>query len=369
MKLLRLIILLILFSSCNNPKDDKGAIVIQGNVTGVPDGVLFLAAAGKWRTAIDSAECKDGKFVFRLKTDSTFYPYPAAIYYWKKEDPAKPVRLQFRNHRLPDSLQTLRDIFYLEKGEIIITGRQGTAPHLRIAAGKETELLFNYQHIDIGWMGYKDTAERKSRLQLLRQAIKENPGSYFLLQSIYDAKELYSKNELVELKDLFHRALVNSAYGRRFSDYLQIRPDDGVPISNLSFLSSEGKIVPLVDTAAQLNILVFWASWCGPCIKEIPQLNAIYKKYKSSAVSMKSISIDTDKAAWENAILLHRMSWPQLFIGKNDIERVQHIFSFTTIPFMVITDGRGVEIKRFADYDESGEEKIGAAIESALYNK
>jgi thiol-disulfide isomerase/thioredoxin len=349
--------------------DDKAAIIITGNVTGVPDGVLYLAAAGTWRTAIDSTQCKDGKFVFRLKTDSSFFPYPATIYYWRKEDPAKPVRLQFRNHTLPDSLESLRDIFYLEKGETIITGRQGTAPHLRITGGKETELLFSYQHIDIGWMGYRDTAKRKSKLQLLRQAIKENPGSYFLLQSIYDAKELYSKKELVGLKGVFNKAVFNSSAGKRYNDYLVLRPDDGVPFPYLSFLSSGGKNVRLVDTIARVNILVFWASWCGPCIKEIPQLNAIYKKYKSSSVSMKSISIDTDKAAWEKAILMHRMGWPQLFIGKNDIEKVQHIFSFTTIPFMVITDSRGVEIKRLADYDEGGKEKIGAVIEAALHNK
>lgn len=366
MHLLRLVFMALVFSSCLNKGGGSSDVIIEGNTTGIPDGKLYLVDARKWKTVIDSANCKNGRFIFRINTDSSFVPVAAAIHYWKKDDTIRPIRLQFRNHTLADSLQSLRDIFFLEKGEIFITGHQGASPHLRIEAGKETALLFKYQHTDIGWMGYKDTAERNRKMLLLKAAISKNPTSFFLLQSIFDAKELYSKSELQQLLSMFNQTTKHSAAGRRFDNYMRLRPDDGAAYPRLSFFSSQGGFRSIIDTAATLNVLVFWASWCRPCLQEIPQLDAVYREFNNKPVRFKSISIDTDKGAWERAVQYYRMGWPQLFVGSAEIEKVENIFNFTTIPFLVITDSRGREVARFADYDENAKEKIRAVINSKL---
>lgn len=360
-------LLLLLFPSCHSKKEKTADIIIEGNVSGLPDGKLYLVEARKWKTPLDSAACKDGKFEFRIQADSSFMPYLAAIHYWKEGDTIRPVRLQFANHVLNESPGLLRDVFYLEKGTTIIRSGQDKNAGLRIKAGNETELLYRYQLNDIGWMGDADTALRKHKLLLLQTAVKENPGSFFLLQSIADAKELYSKEELQWLLSLFETKVLASAAGKKISNYLRLRPDAGMAYPKLWLPGVADTLEPLIDTTAKLNVLVFWASWCGPCIKEIPQLKQLQERFGKNGLRMTSVSIDTNKEAWQEAVLQHAMPWRQLLIDTDRIEEVQQIFSFTTIPFLVMTDSEGKEVARFADYDEGNTKKYAEVIERFLF--
>lgn len=362
-------LLLLLFPSCHSKKEKNADIIIEGNVSGLPDGKLYLVEAKKWKTPLDSAECKDGRFEFRIQADSSFMPYLAAIHYWKEEDTIRPVRLQFANHVLNESPGLLRDVFYLEKGTTTISSGQDNNAGIRIKAGNETELLYRYQLNDIGWMGDADTALRKHKLLLLQTAVKENPGSFFLLQSIADAKELYSKEELQYLLSLFDAKVLSSAAGKKINQYLRLRPDAGMAYPKLWLPGVADTTELLIDTTAKLNVLVFWASWCGPCIKEIPQLKQLQERFGKSGLRMTSVSIDTNKEAWQEAVLQHAMPWRQLLIDTDKIEELQQIFGFTTIPFLVMTDSEGKEVARFADYDEGNTKKYAEVIEQFLFSR
>jgi len=357
-----LFVLVAILFSCSSKKEKPADIIIKGNVSGLPDGKLYLVEAKKWKTALDSAECKNGQFVFRLRTDSSFVPFLAAIQYWKADDTIRPVRLQFQNHLLNEGPGLLRDVFYLEKGMTTISRVQGKDVALHITAGNETALLYRYQLHDIGWMGDADTSLRKHKLLLLQTAVKENPGSFFLLQSIADAKELYSKEELKQLLLLFDTKALQSAAGKKINDYLRLRPDAGMAYPNLRLPGVADTLEAMIDTTAKLNVLVFWASWCSPCIKEIPQLKQLQEEFGKKGLRMTSISIDTHKDAWESAVQQHAMPWRQLIIERDRIEEVQQIFSFTTIPFLVMTDAKGKEVARFADYDEGNTKKYAEVM-------
>ena len=363
MRFFLFVLCVMIISSCSNRKETSPDIIIEGNVSGIPDGKLYLVEAKKWKTPLDSAECKDGQFVFRIRTDSSFVPFLAAIHYWNADDTIRPVRLQFQNHMLNEGPGLLRDVFYLERGTTSISGNQWPDTALQISAGKETALLYRYQLNDIGWMGDADTALRKHKLLLLQTTVKENPGSFFLLQSIADSKELYSKEELKQLLSLFDVKVLQSAAGKKISDYLRLRPDAGVAYPNLRLPGVADTLKTLIDTTAKLNVLVFWASWCGPCIKEIPQLKQLQEQFGKKGLRMTSISIDTNKDAWQQSVLLHAMPWRQLIIQRERIEEVQQIFNFTTIPFLVMTDNRGKEVARFADYDEGNTKKYAKVME------
>lgn len=355
-----------LFFSCNSSKDNPPGIIVTGNVSGVPDGYVYLAEAGKWKTPLDSAWCSNGKFVFRIRTDSLFVPYEAAIYYRVNNDISKPVRLQFRNHQLADSLHSLRDVYWLEQGTTFIEGNNSTSPWLRIRAGRETELLYQNQFTDIGWMGYKDTTTRKTKLDTLHRVLQQNSYSFFLLKEIDDAKETYSKEELVSLLAMFDKTVQRSAPGKKFAAYLSLRPGAGMPYPPMQMKATDGKYHPVIDTTAKLNMLVFWASWCSPCIKEIPQLKELHRRFDDKGLHIVSISIDEDPGNWRKGLSLHPMNWSQLLVEKDKIEEIQHIFSFTTIPFLVFTDSTGKELARFADYDPDNTGRYEAFIQKQL---
>ena len=81
---------------------------------------------------------------------------------------------------------------------------------------------------------------------------------------------------------------------------------------------------------------------------------------------MTSVSIDTNKDAWQETVLQHTMPWRQLHIATDRIEELQQIFGFTTIPFLVMTDSEGKEVARFADYDEGNTKKYAEVIQREL---
>jgi thiol-disulfide isomerase/thioredoxin len=359
-----LVLVLLLACSCTGPQNKGSAdIIITGRVTGIPDGKIFLVDAKKWRSALDSATVRNGSFEFRIKPDSSFIPFRAALHYWNNDDSIKPIRLQYGNHLLNENPAPQTDVFYLEKGETVISGTQ---PLLSIRGGKETELLFQNQFTDIGWMGDRDPAERNKKMNRLEDAIKQHPSSFFLLESIYENRVLYSKAELKALVSLFTSDVQISSAGKKYSDSFSLRPDAGLAYPNLRLLSAEGNRRNIIDSTGKLNMLVFWASWCSPCIKEIPQLKALDEKYSAGGLKIVSISIDLDTADWLRALKRYRLNWPQVIIDREMIQTVEDIFSFTTIPFLVFTDNKGNELARFSDYDEANTQRYEAVIKKYI---
>lgn len=343
-----LLIILFPFFSCKNDIEKPiSEITIEGNVNGVPDGKIYFVESRKWKSPLDSTTITKGKFVF--KTNLHASPFLAALHYW---DDATVIRLKYRNHTLgDDSMLYATDAFYAEPGTVRITGNNNTAPYLSVVAGKENELLFKNQFIDFGWIENPDSVKRIEKLNSFTKTIKENPYSYFLLESIFRSKEQYSKSELTTLFDLFNNDVQQSKEGTIFKSYLSIRPDDNKPFPNLSLLTPENSSQKIIDTTAKINMLVFWASWCVPCRKEVPILKEIKSQYAGTGLSMTSISIDEKKESWLKAVSFEKMNWLQVHVPFEKIEAVQNQFSFVTIPLIIFTDSRGIEIKRFADYD------------------
>ena len=340
-------ILLSFILSCNSKKETSSSVItIKGNITGVPNGKIYLADARKWKTPIDSTTIKDGHFQFKTKISS---PFLASIHYW---DSSQVKRLLYRNHTLgADSIQTSTDAFYIEPANFIIGGDNSKPPYLRIVSGKENELLFKNQFLDFGWVGNLDSVKRLQKITSFKKTIEQNPFSFFLLESIYRSGEQYSKTELKNIFSLFNAAVQQSKEGDAFKKYIAIRPDDNAPFPNLSLLTPENISHSIFDSAAKINMLVFWASWCAPCRKEVPLLKEIEKKYTSTGLKIISISIDEKKEQWLKAVLYEKMNWPQVHVPLEQINDVQNQFRFITIPLIIFTDNKGREIKRFADYD------------------
>ena len=363
--------LFFLLSSCT--ERDRSAscdIIIEGRVKNIPDGKVYLADALQWKNPVDSAECINGHFVFTIKTDSSFVPFLAAIHFADSSKQAGISRLIFRNHILgADSMNYSRDVFYLEKGTTTIEGDTTASPLLRIFAGRETELLFQNQLTDFGWLGNLDSVKRLVTIEGFKKQIRQYPFSYFLLQNIYASKEQYSNPELKGLLSLFSTDIQQSKAGIRLSNYLTIRPDPGSPYPDLMLLSSDNKLLPVIDTATKLNMLVFWASWCSPCRKEIPLLKYLYKKYAGRGLNIVSISIDEYNDRWKLALEQENMSWPQLIISKEKMQETKEVFSFTTIPLVIFTDSSGREIGRIPDYDPDNKKVYEAVISNHIMLK
>ena len=138
---------------------------------------------------------------------------------------------------------------------------------------------------------------------------------------------------VTQIKDKVEK-LKATAVGQKFTDF-EMKTPDGKPVK-LSDYVGKGKVV-LVD---------FWASWCGPCRREMPNLVEAYKKYRNKGFEIVGVSLDRDAEAWKNGIEKLDITWPQMSDLKYwDCEGAK-LYAVSSIPHTVLIDGEGVILAR-----------------------
>ena len=125
----------------------------------------------------------------------------------------------------------------------------------------------------------------------------------------------------------------------------------------------EGKIVKLSDYVGKGKVVLvdFWASWCGPCRREMPNLVETYAKYKGKNFEIVGVSLDQDGAAWKEAIKKMNMTWPQMSDLKFWQSEGAQLYAVNSIPHTVLIDGSGKIIARGL-HGEELQAKIAEAV-------
>lgn len=112
---------------------------------------------------------------------------------------------------------------------------------------------------------------------------------------------------------------------------------------NFTMNDIEGKTISVKDefTKHTITVIDFWASWCGPCRQEMPNLVKTYKKYKDKGLGIIGVSLDEDEEQWKNAIKEMNMSWLQLSDLQGWDNSAAQMYGIQSIPFTIIVDNNG----------------------------
>jgi peroxiredoxin len=118
-----------------------------------------------------------------------------------------------------------------------------------------------------------------------------------------------------------------------------------------------GKPLSLADYKGKVVLIDFWATWCRPCVAELPNVQKAYDKYHPKGFEIVGVSLDEDKAKLESFTKQQKMTWPQIFDGKAWENKLAQKYGVNSIPATYLLDGDGKIIAK---------DLRGSALEEAV---
>ncbi|MBP3827143.1 MAG: AhpC/TSA family protein [Prevotella sp.] len=158
------------------------------------------------------------------------------------------------------------------------------------------------------------------------------------------------------LYNQFSDAAKNSWYGKKMKEELWPAGGVGEKIPSFNIKDEAGKAYTFQQLAKgkKYVLLDFWASWCAPCRKEIPNVKKQYDLYKDRGFEVISISIDRNAAQWKKALEEEQLKWPNFLSNE-----VADQFKVKAVPTMYLVDAKGTIL---AENDEARGEKLAAKL-------
>lgn len=192
---------------------------------------------------------------------------------------------------------------------------------------------------------YKQLLDERTRKQ--QQYVREHPDSYFSVVAI--SESVSSKFNVDEIEPLF--LSINEKYretysGKAFAQRIEAARTIGIGKKAPDFTQNDpdGNPVSLSDFSGKYLLLDFWASWCGPCRQENPNLVKAYAAYKDKGFEILGVSLDNQdgKEAWLNAIKKDGLTWTQVSDLNSWNNEVARSYGVRAVPQSYLIDPQGI---------------------------
>jgi len=117
----------------------------------------------------------------------------------------------------------------------------------------------------------------------------------------------------------------------------------GQPLTNFEIKNhrTQHTITP-ANLQGKVVLVDFWATWCRPCLAELPRLQKLYQQYQPHGFEILGISLDTDQEALDKMLAARKIDWPQFFDGNGWKNKLAVQLDVHRIPFCVLVDAKGI---------------------------
>ncbi|PSL47575.1 peroxiredoxin [Chitinophaga niastensis] len=344
----------ILFAQDKKAASTGKPFTIQGSVSQQKTpATIYLRMRKGGESVVDSAQVKDGKFTF---TGSLEEPNMASLMLVQK-GAEKPMSMG-------------RDMLavFLDKGTININ----TTDSISKATVSGSKANDDYKKLN---EQLKDVNEKGAVLQKAYRELSKNKDEEGIkkLEAQYDSLDVeekkiehdfLSKNtsspiamfvlnqvagydlkpaEITPLFKKLHKEAKNSPSGKEFSKRLESARKTAVGQSAIEFsqADAEGKDISLASFRGKYVLVDFWASWCGPCRAENPNVVKAYDKFKSKGFEILGVSLDDKKDKWLAAVEADKLTWTHVSDLKGWKNAAADLYGVRAIPQNVLIDPKG----------------------------
>ncbi|MEM0542601.1 TlpA disulfide reductase family protein [Flavobacterium sp. j3] len=335
--LIILISILILISCERNEK----IIAIKGNIPNLLNGTMYLCKEQNLNK-IDSVKTVNGKFEFNYNLESK---EPIYLTFHHIDNNGVFSHISFKTKAkykdggfnssvlLSDTLiiinDSLNDITPLgfDNG-----GKSKLQEISRFKAGYQTNAIM-HTNGDLFDFINKTTYEK------VLNKIKEYPNAYHLLFQINNTRNSFTATQVQNFLNTFDGEIRKSNTFKTLKGYNEKRLEKN-KIKLPKLIDNTGKQADILDASYKKHLVVFWASWCGPCRQEIPALKEVYSRYNKD-IEFVSISTDTNNSSWQKAVVKENMPWKQLIVNENskEYEPIEICFQVSnSIPYVALID-------------------------------
>lgn len=199
--------------------------------------------------------------------------------------------------------------------------------------------------------------------RIISEKLKANTNMYASIMAIQGLEPDQYGDLYLALDKGLSAKYPNDKTVRTFHEVISkmIATTKGQEAPEINLPTPEGKELALSSLRGKVVLIDFWASWCGPCRKEMPNVVKAYKKYKDKGFEIYGVSLDQDKEKWIEAIKNDGITWPQVSDLKYWQSDVVPLYSIQGIPYTVLLDKEGKIIAKGLRGPE-----LESAIEKAL---
>lgn len=341
-KVLFVVIIVTLINACNSDTTSGKEFTVEGKITNPPADSIYLQLLPYTEgmpSTLDSVKIdEDGSYKLNAKASEeglyilSFQNEPALIVV----NDAKNITANFnakdyRNPMFEGSDATtklygfIHDYWQQDSLLSVIKFRLDT-----ISAGNLKDSLIDTLQKQAGY-------QLSSLGNIIRNFIQQSKSPASICFALDKTREILPADDVTKLvTDASQRFPTHS--GLTLFKNMVTKTTDA---PNLTMEAPDGKKISISDFKGKYLLVDFWASWCGPCRQENPNVVNAYEQYKGKNFEILGVSLDKDKDAWQLAIATDKLSWPQMSDLKYWESDAVSAYQIEGIPFNVLLDPKG----------------------------